>query len=129
DAQKILVQPNGKILIAGQTGTFPDTDLLLARYDPDGTKEPTFGGGAGVVTVDFLSYDDMWGLNRMDDGRIVVVGYAENTADNFHHAAVARFTPDGQLDHTFSTDGKVTTAIPGFAFTDAWRSVVQPNGK
>ncbi len=94
-----------------------------------GRKDTTFGGGDGVVTVDFLAFDDMWGLNRMSDGRIVVAGYAEDAADTFDHVAVARFTSNGVLDHTFSGDGKVTTAIPGYSFTDAWRSVVQPNGK
>jgi len=128
--QKVLVLPNGKFLLAGQGGNFPDTDLLLARFTKDGEPDATFGGGDGVVTVDFFGgFDDMFGLNRMPDGRIVVAGHAQDAHDTSDRVAVARFKPNGLLDHSFSGDGKATAAIPGLGFSAAWRSLVQPNGK
>ncbi|HXJ64680.1 MAG TPA: hypothetical protein VNN79_13075, partial [Actinomycetota bacterium] len=129
--QKILRQPDGKIVVAGQTSSAQhDENLLLARYTADGKRDTTFGGGDGVVSVDFLGgYDDAWGLARMSDGRLVVAGEAENPAGTFDHVAVARFTSNGHLDTTFSGDGKTTTGVPGFPHSFGWRCVVQPNGK
>ena len=131
DGQKMLLQADGKVVVAGQVvaGTH-DEDLLLARYNKDGTPDTTFGGGDGVVTVDFMGgYDDMWGLNRMSDGRYVVVGYAEPPSGSVDDLAVARFTPNGKLDHTFSGDGKTTSTLPGYTHLYGWRSMVQANGK
>ena len=129
--QKMLRQPDGRIVVAGQTSSaHHDEDLLLARYTADGKPDTTFGGGDGVTSVDFLGgYDDAWGLARMSDGRIVVAGEAENPAGTFDHIAVARFTPTGHLDTTFSGDGKTTTSVPGFPHAFAWRCLVQTNGR
>jgi uncharacterized delta-60 repeat protein len=129
--QKMLRQPNGKIVVAGQSSSPQhDENLLLARYTKDGKPDTTFGGGDGVVTVDFLGgYDDAWGLARMSDGRLVVAGEAEDPAGTFDRVAVARFSPTGHLDTAFSGDGKTTTSVPGFPHSFGWRCLVQANGK
>lgn len=130
-AQKMLLQPNGKIVVAGEAFTSDHgQDVFVARYLPDGTADPAFGGGDGVVTVDFArGYDTAWGLDRMDDGRIVVAGYAEDPANTFAHVAVARFTRKGAPDPTFGDGGIVTTAVQGYQRAFGWRCIVQPNGK
>jgi uncharacterized delta-60 repeat protein len=129
--QKMLLQPDGKVVVAGDVvAGSTDSDLFLARYNKDGTPDHSFGGGDGVVTRDFLGgYDDWWGLNRMSDGRLVVVGYAEPPGGSPDKIAVARFSASGTRDNTFSGDGKTTTTIPGYSGADAWRSVLQSNGK
>jgi uncharacterized delta-60 repeat protein len=42
------------------------------------------------------------------DGRIVAAGFAGATGSNF---ALARYSPNGSLDTTFSGDGKQTTNV------------------
>jgi uncharacterized delta-60 repeat protein len=129
--QKILRQPDGKIVVAGQVETGgTNEDLFLGRYTSSGAPDTTFGGGDGVVRLDFLGgYDDMWALNRYPDGRLIVAGYAEDSGGTFDHIAVARFTATGKRDTTFSGDGKTTTAISGYPSLFGWRSVLQDNGK
>lgn len=129
--QKMLRQPDGRIVVAGQTSSAQhDENLLLARYTKDGKRDTTFGGGDGVVSVDFLGgYDDAWGLARMSDGRLVVAGEAEDASGTFDRVAVARFTASGHLDTTFSGDGTTTTNVPGFQRSFGWRCLVQSNGK
>src|SRR5262249_49796497 len=104
--------------------------FFVARYTRGGKPDTTFGGGDGIVRLDFLGgYDDAWGINRMANGKYVVAGYAENPQGTFDHVAVARFLPTGDLDDTFSADGKVTTAFQNYSSVYGWRSLVQPNGK
>src|SRR5262245_17831575 len=49
-ARQMAVQPDGKILVAGETitggtGARPDSRVALARYLPDGRLDPAFGQG------------------------------------------------------------------------------------
>ncbi|HEX8072602.1 MAG TPA: Calx-beta domain-containing protein [Pyrinomonadaceae bacterium] len=57
----VLVQPDGKLLVAGyvvQARTqleLTDTDFLLLRYNANGTLDTTFGAG-GIATADFYRH-------------------------------------------------------------------------
>jgi uncharacterized delta-60 repeat protein len=129
--QKILRQPDGKIVVVGDAvSQAKDTDVFLARYRKNGTPDPNFGGGSGIVSLDFMGgYDDMWALNRTTDGRLVVAGFAENPAGTVDRVAAARFMPNGNPDNSFSGDGKTSILFPGYPFAFGWRSVLLPNGK
>ena len=58
----VALQSDGKIIAAGthfvdfDPGESSDTDFALARYNPDGTPDATFGVG-GQVTTDFVGRD------------------------------------------------------------------------
>ncbi|MGP4047634.1 calcium-binding protein [Streptomyces sp. 2A115] len=121
DAQAVLVDSEGRIVAAGQSGG----RFAVARYLPgDGSPDPSFGGGDGRVTTTFeggaLGYDMAFG----PDGRIVVVGYSGSTSFDF---AVARYNTDGSPDTSFSGDGRVTTDLGGYNWGRA--VVVQSSGK
>jgi uncharacterized delta-60 repeat protein len=40
----VVVQPDGKIIIAGSVRPSNETDFLVARYNPDGTLDTIFSG-------------------------------------------------------------------------------------
>jgi uncharacterized delta-60 repeat protein len=102
----VAVQPDGKIVAAGQAGG----QVAVTRYDSDGALDATFGGD-GRVTFDFDgSAAEGRGVAVQPDGKIVVAG---NT--DFQRFAVARLNGDGTLDTTFSGDGLATTN-----FTSGW---------
>jgi uncharacterized delta-60 repeat protein len=128
-AGAVAVQGDGKIVAAG----FADDDsfiprLAVARYDADGTLDPSFGSG-GKVTIDLAVASNVRVDLAIDAaGRIVVVGTV--TRDPFlpSDVGVARLTPGGLLDATFGVGGMVTTDIAGFA--DEGNSVaIQSDGK
>src|SRR4051794_23191862 len=52
-ARAVFVVPGGKIVSVGVSTSSPRgeplSDIVLARYNPDGTLDPTFGGGDGKV--------------------------------------------------------------------------------
>lgn len=105
DAAEIAVQPDGKILLAGATGVAFGTDFLVARFNADGSPDPTFGDG-GVAVADFPLAEE-WAmptsLALQSDGRIVVAGWRTDAGG----VALARFRADGSLDPSFSEDGTV----------------------
>lgn len=126
----IAIQADGKIVVAGSArrgGVFTGVDeFALARYNPDGTLDSTFGTGGRVTTDFFGSGDDARAIAIQADGRIVAAGgVATGSIRDF---ALARYNIDGTLDATFGTGGKVTTDFSDFI--DEVRDVViQADGK
>jgi uncharacterized delta-60 repeat protein len=96
-ANAVAIQPDGKIVAAGSTG---DGAFALARYNPDGTLDPTFGGD-GKVTTSFPSSAYAEAVVIQTDGKILVAGGTTNSI------ALARYNADGTLDPTFGGDGEV----------------------
>ncbi len=72
----VAVQSDGRILVAGYSGTyFPDNfDFALVRYTTNGSLDSTFGTG-GKVTTDFGTiFAQANSIAVQSDGNIVVVG-------------------------------------------------------
>ena len=129
----VAIQTDGKIVAVGYSGSgtanFNDTKLTLARYNTDGTLDPTFGSG-GIVRTDVGPCDDYGNAVAMQtDGKIVVSG-ASFFGANCDNATftVARYNPDGTLDPTFGRGGTVTTDFTaGRDFS--WSVALQSDGK
>jgi uncharacterized delta-60 repeat protein len=122
-ADAVLLQPDGRIAVAGYGhDRFSNGLFVLARYEADGSPDPSFGSG-GSVTTDFPgSQEQAYALAMQPDGRLVAGGVA---SDDF---ALARYHPDGSLDTTFDGDGRVTTDF--FGDEDVVYEVrIQPDGK
>ena len=104
-AQEVLVQPDGKIVVAGNAdypiAANPDrVAFALARLHPDGTLDETFGEQGKVLTVIGINSSARLRAALLDDeGRIVVVGSYQS------EIVIGRYTADGQLDPTFRGGG------------------------
>lgn len=124
----IVVLGDGRIVAAGASALPPslapplhprdnlgDVDLVLARFNPDGTLDAAFGGGDGVA-IDSLGVETLAAdLALAGDGSLYVAGKL-NDADGFDVAEslfLARYDPLGQRDAGFATDGHTL-----FRFTD-----------
>jgi uncharacterized delta-60 repeat protein len=124
-------QPDGKFVVAGTTRAFgPPSmnpqDFALARYNPNGTLDTSFGVD-GQVTTDFASNSSDIGFDvaLAPDGKIVAVGL--RNAEDHGDVAVARYLPDGSLDPSFDSDGKVITAFAPSAI--GYTVLVLPDGR
>src|SRR5881227_1639044 len=129
----VALQPDGKIIAAGTVfvdfipGEPSNTDFALARYNPDGTPDATFGNG-GQVSTDFVGLeDDAFSVLIQPDGKIVAVGSADSPATYYDFAAV-RYLSNGTIDTTFGVAGKVSTDFGDQNFDRARSAVLQPNG-
>src|SRR4029079_19476003 len=70
DETDMLLQTDGKIVMVGGSST----DFMLARYNADGTPDPSFGGGDGLVTTDIAGgLDASFCATHPGDGTILVV--------------------------------------------------------
>lgn len=102
EARELVIQPDGKIVVAGLSSTGSIDQFALARYDANGVLDNTFGSGGLVVTNVSMGDDVIRGMALQTDGKIVVVGYAGVTNE---YLAIARYDANGILDNTFATNG------------------------
>lgn len=103
-ANSIAIDSFGRMVIAGFTGNGTNGDFAVARYYSNGALDTSFGG-TGVVTIRFGTSDDNCQSVAIDSlGRIVLAGSTSIQLKN--RFAVARLTPAGFLDTSFSGDGK-----------------------
>jgi len=121
-AASVVVQSDGKIVVAGSSATGGDSNFALIRFNTDGSLDSSFDP---AVTPIGSANDEAYSVAIQSNGKIVVAGYSDNGAQRVF--AVARYSADGSLDSSFDSDGKVTTAIGSgdFAFSVA----IQSDGK
>jgi uncharacterized delta-60 repeat protein len=117
----IELQSDGRILVAGRG----QEDFALARYRADGSLDPSFGAGGKVLTT-FQpgSADSASAVLLQADGKIVAGGGTRG--DGASDWALARYLPDGALDPSFGSGGRVITPIVGGHVFDL---AVQRDGK
>ncbi len=99
-------EPGGRFVLVGGA----ERQFAVARYDPTGTLDPTFGTGGQVLTAlrpGPSASAEARAVAIQPDGRIVVAGLS--TEANQKAMAVVRYLVDGRLDATFGTEGKVLT--------------------
>lgn len=120
-ARAIVIQADGKIVVAGEA----DTDFAVARYNSNGTLDTTFDGD-GRVRTSINLFDSAYDVAIQTDGKIVAAGEAGN--GNNSDFALIRYESGGALDATFDGDGIVTTAI-GASDEFASSLAIQTNGR
>ena len=142
-ASAVLVEPDGKIIVAGNatSGTMSrgDLDFAVARYLPNGTLDPAFGT-SGKATLNVAGKSDFGTTAVLQaDGKILVAGRVFSDAGTEADIGVARFNADGTTDTTFGTHGivrvdfssggVVSLTFSGGSWDEASRLAVQTDGK
>ena len=109
-ANSVIVQSDGKILVAGQCGSSVYSspwDFALVRYNADGSLDTSFDSD-GMVTANIGTWDNAFCITVQSDGKILVIGDTNAT-----DIALLRFNANGSLDTSFNGDGKVITDFGG----------------
>ncbi len=92
--RKILLQPDGKIIISGFFSSYNAIEISrIARINPDGSLDAGFNPGAGPN--DLIS-----AMGLLPDGKIMIVG-SFTEFDNVSRNRIARLNADGSLDTGF----------------------------
>jgi uncharacterized delta-60 repeat protein/uncharacterized repeat protein (TIGR01451 family) len=129
-AAALAIQSDGKIVAGGTTAPIlggNPTHFIIARYNPDGSLDTTFGAGGTTVTA-FSNNDCLLDLAIQSDGRIVAVGWTQKTPNQSNNVAVLRYNTNGTLDTSFGIGG--LAEIDMFGDMDiASGVVIQPNGR
>jgi uncharacterized delta-60 repeat protein len=132
-----IVQPDGKFLLGGYTridNTGSNYDLLLARFNPDGSADSGFGSNGVTLFDSGAPYNDYGFVFLLgSDGKITVVGHrTPGGVFSYDTIEAVRFMPDGQLDVEFGQGGfTLLKSNPNnFAeHTGAYSAALQSNGK
>jgi uncharacterized delta-60 repeat protein len=126
-AYATAVQPDGKIVAAGVSNGDVTYDFALARYQADGSIDPSFGQGGKVITDFAASFDWAYALVLQPDGKIVVGGVTD--ASGSRDFALARYRPDGSLDPAFGQGGRVIAKLRPLSADTVYGLALQPDGK
>jgi uncharacterized delta-60 repeat protein len=115
----VVVQSNGKIVAVGDVDTDLtagfDRDLLLTRFNANGTLDTSFDGpsgtGNGAFTLPLDGGETHGRAIELDsEGRIVIGGSTFQAGTNQNHFAIRLDPVDGDMDDTFSANGVATTS-------------------
>ena len=93
-------------------------------FNGDGSLDSSFDGD-GKVTIDIGVYNYCYSAALQLDGKIVVSGGA--WVGPSYDFALARLNPNGSLDTSFDSDGKVTTTFGG-EYEFAYDAAIQADG-
>ena len=137
--QKMAIQPDGKIVVMGDSYDDNNSNNFLVRYNTNGTLDAGFGtNGRVMIPYEALRFQAppfgqfRNGLTILPDGKILVSGAAYSPVPGGSPAfAVFRFNGDGSRDVSFGTNGVAHLSFgdAGDRFDDAINLKVQPDGK
>jgi uncharacterized delta-60 repeat protein len=123
----------GKVVVVAQLHNADGTySVVVLRYNPNGSPDATFGGGAGYVLLNTPSspvaavgFDSLPHVAIQADDRLDVSFAADGGATT--EIAIARLQANGSPDTSFGTGGVVTTHHQ--MWDKAWSVALQADGK
>lgn len=126
----VTMQSNGDIIASGFAGPTTDNDVFaILRLTPSGKVDTSFAGaGKGWAFTGFGGDDRAQALVVGQDNRLILGGTAGK------NMAFAAFTPNGTLDSSFGTLGRMSfnfgnQPVLGMAYGPGHRFVAAGGGK
>jgi uncharacterized delta-60 repeat protein len=121
-ARKILLQPDGKIIVIG-LAQIPQNSVRLVRFNSNGSVDTAFGTNGQVLSTLHGDFFDTWRSGvLLSDGKILV---GASVSNDF---AVARYNTNGSLDKSFGQNG-IAVLDFGNSFEVINALAVQADGK
>jgi len=103
-AYGVAIQPDDKIIAVGSG----NGSVALARYQPDGILDSSFGVTGKVITPFGSMFSQATAVVLQPDGKIVV---AAAVAEVFNDFVVIRYNLNGGFDSSFGTNGITITKL------------------
>ncbi|MFA5832210.1 MAG: T9SS type A sorting domain-containing protein [Bacteroidota bacterium] len=112
-AGSVVIQPDGKIIVAGYCHNGSYDVFAVVRYNVNGSLDNSFGPDLTGIVKTSIGPANAYAssVTIQSDGNIVVAGHALGYAGTNGDIAVVRYTSTGALDNTFGTGGIVMTAV------------------
>ena len=104
----VILQPDGRILVAGGPSLLPPDTLLVIRSMTDGTPDTSFGSD-GSVALPILDGSTSMALALRADGRIITLGTVLDQGTS--RMMLSRLGSDGVLDTAFGQSGTTTLTL------------------
>ncbi|MBL7942228.1 MAG: T9SS type A sorting domain-containing protein [Flavobacteriales bacterium] len=105
----MTVLPDNSFILIGVVGG-DNEDILLAKYDADGTPADGFGNmGVAQLDLSLGGYDLGFVVVPLSDGKLLIGGSTEVKSGN--SGFVTRLNADGSIDNSFGEGGTGTTLL------------------
>lgn len=109
-ATAVVVDQNNNIFVSAygsEDSSNLDNDFYLLKLKSDGTLDTSFSGD-GILDIEIQSdkKDEATDLVLHSDGDITLVGHTETNSGDFD-VAMVHVSPDGTIDTSFGTSGKL----------------------
>ena len=136
----IAIQSDGKIIMGGYCEYHLDSNPqvgyygCLVRYTTDGKLDNSFANN-GIKIIEVMNLGDGYGsiqaIGINFDGKIIAAGYYDNVINNRWNRSylLLKFNSDGELDSSFSYDGKVITNLGSILGNYNGSMIIQPDDK
>jgi uncharacterized delta-60 repeat protein len=108
-ARAMVIQADGKIVVAGYSYTGSNYDFSLVRYNSDGSLDTGFDSDGKLTTAVQSGADAAYAVALQADGKILAAGYSYGSSNE--DFAVVRYNTNGSLDTSFGFFGKVTHSV------------------
>lgn len=122
ESNAIIVQPDGKILIAAES----NGHFSVFRFNADGSVDLSFNE-EGFTWTNIGTADIPFDIALQPDNKIVVAGISFPFGD-LSEFGIVRYNPDGNLDSSFSDEGKHTIDFDS-DYSGAYAVLIQPDEK
>ncbi len=125
---RVALQADGKIVVTGSGFNSSDYDIILMRFDTDGTLDTSFGTN-GARAYDGGDYDRGYGLAIQTDGKILVSGVrsTDSGSGQDEDIPLIRYNTNGSLDTAFGQNG--LALFNNDVREESYDVVVQADGK
>jgi uncharacterized delta-60 repeat protein len=128
NGSSVLIQPDGKPVLAGHTDGITNYNFAVCRYKINGDADSTFGvNGVKVTDIIQSSNDFVNAATLQPDGKLIAVGYTRDSLYN-NQPAITRYNTNGTADLSFDGDGILIEGIKQ-ASTFYTCTAVQPDKK
>lgn len=102
-ARDVALQQDGKIVVTGYMTNGSDNNLMVVRFDPNGTLDTDFGIDGTYIYDGGTGPDTGMAVAIQSDDRILVAGTHSNRKDG--DVLVIRLDTDGFPDPNFASNG------------------------
>lgn len=102
----LVIQPDGKILVAGDDSELssPQANIIIARYNPDGTKDTTFGE-EGVLTIPISGSITQIHLLENNDFLVAMSTPPKHSSiERASNITLTKYRADGSVDPNFRSN-------------------------
>lgn len=105
---KIIIQPDDKIIVNASNNFRP----FIARYNPDGTPDHTFGNnGIRYFVIHEIDNSTIYSMVLSKENKIILVGKKHGNISNPPYIYLMRLNQDGSTDTDFGTEGSTGLSL------------------
>lgn len=107
----LVIQPNGKILIAGMTAPQGYTDFSLVRLESNGSLDASFGIGGFVSTPLNTDGDSPSAMVLQNDGKVILVGQVSYESIDAVKLAAVRYLGNSESNVSIPNSNELKEPI------------------